>query len=267
MRQPTPSLREPQAGAVRASRTDGLRRLVTVTVLSLVAAVFLTFSGAFGTGGAPWLTRFGYWVVVMVAGGLLGAGVSRIFESRGWLETRPSLQVAAVALVITALFTTVVWLLTAAWYGFPLQVRNLAGLVLPVGVISVVMTALNELVDRRPRETHVSTAVEPPPVRFLERLPLKLRGSDLYAVSAEDHYLRLHTSRGSDLILMRLSDAIGELEGIEGAQTHRSWWVAKDAVTKTSRGEGRGTLTLKDGTEAPVSRTYAKALRDEGWFA
>lgn len=66
---------------------------------------------------------------------------------------------------------------------------------------------------------------------------------------------------------MRLSDAIGELEGIEGAQTHRSWWVAKDAVTKTSRGEGRGTLTLKDGTEAPVSRTYAKALRDEGWFA
>ncbi|MFX8624480.1 LytTR family DNA-binding domain-containing protein, partial [Acinetobacter baumannii] len=77
-----------------------------------------------------------------------------------------------------------------------------------------------------------------PPPRFLERLPLKLRGAEIYAVEAEDHYLRLHTSRGSDLILMRLSDAIVELEGLEGARTHRSWWVAKGAVRDAKRGDG-----------------------------
>ncbi|MDB5460698.1 MAG: DNA-binding response regulator, partial [Caulobacteraceae bacterium] len=91
-------------------------------------------------------------------------------------------------------------------------------------------------------------------------------GGELYAVQAEDHYLRLHTSRGTDLILLRLADAVAELEGIEGAQTHRSWWVAKAAVTDVRRADGRATLTLRNGVEAPVSRSYTGALRDGGWF-
>lgn len=85
-------------------------------------------------------------------------------------------------------------------------------------------------------------------------------------MESEDHYLRLHTSKGQDLILLRLSDAVAELEGIEGAQTHRSWWVARDAVEHARRGDGRATLTLKCGVEAPVSRAYARALREAGWY-
>lgn len=65
---------------------------------------------------------------------------------------------------------------------------------------------------------------------------------------------------------MRFSDALDELEGLEGAQTHRSWWVARDAVQAVSRGDGRATLTLEGGLNAPVSRRYAKALRDTGWY-
>src|SRR5690606_2357246 len=104
------------------------------------------------------------------------------------------------------------------------------------------------------------------PARFLERLPPKLRGARLIAVQAEDHYLRLHTDRGSDLILMRLADALIELEGLEGAQTHRSWWVAKGAVASVARGDGRAALTLENSAVAPVSRRYAKALREAGWW-
>ena len=88
----------------------------------------------------------------------------------------------------------------------------------------------------------------------------------MWAIEAEDHYLRLHTSKGRDLILLRLADAIDELDGIEGAQVHRSWWVARDAITDAKRGDGRATLTLKDGCEVPVSRTYAKIIRDLGWI-
>jgi DNA-binding LytR/AlgR family response regulator len=65
---------------------------------------------------------------------------------------------------------------------------------------------------------------------------------------------------------MRLADAIGELEGIEGAQVHRSWWIARDAITEAERGDGRATLTLKDGVTVPVSRTYARILRENGWI-
>src|SRR5690606_13712732 len=104
------------------------------------------------------------------------------------------------------------------------------------------------------------------PVRFLERLPLRLRGATLLAVEAEDHYLRLHTDRGSDLILMRLGDAVAELDGLEGARTPRSWWVARGAVDGVARGERRAALTLEGGLEVPVSRTAARELRAKGWW-
>jgi DNA-binding LytR/AlgR family response regulator len=65
---------------------------------------------------------------------------------------------------------------------------------------------------------------------------------------------------------MRLSDAITELDGIEGARTHRSWWVAKAYVREARRAEGRAILVLPSGAQAPVSRTYLSALRSEGWF-
>jgi DNA-binding LytR/AlgR family response regulator len=100
----------------------------------------------------------------------------------------------------------------------------------------------------------------------MERLPAKLKGAVIYAVSAEDHYLRLHTSKGADLLLMRLADAIVELEGLEGAQTHRSWWVARDAVEGARREGDRAVLVLKGGVEAPVSRPNVKPLKDAGWF-
>ena len=64
---------------------------------------------------------------------------------------------------------------------------------------------------------------------------------------------------------MRLYDAIRELDGIEGSQTHRSWWVAKDAVADVTRGDGRVSLTLKNAVAAPVSRSYQKTLKQDGW--
>ena len=88
------------------------------------------------------------------------------------------------------------------------------------------------------------------PARFPDRLPFKLRGAAIRAVQSEDHYLRIHTDRGSDLILMRLSDALDELEGLEGAQTHRSWWVAGTPCATSSRGDGRATLTLDGGSRS-----------------
>ena len=65
---------------------------------------------------------------------------------------------------------------------------------------------------------------------------------------------------------MRLSDAVAELQGLEGAQTHRSWWVARDAVRDVRRGDGRATLTLEGGISVPVSRRHARALRAAGWY-
>ena len=204
--------------------------------------------------------------LMMLIGSLTGVGISIFTERFGLLEERPWLQGGLIVLLLTPPLTVLVWLTTTAFFcdcGLP--VARIPGVVVPVLVVTVAMTALNYLIQRKPEETHAAPTGAAPP-RFLDRLPPKLRGAELYAVSAEDHYLRLHTSKGQDLILMRLSDAVAELEGIEGARTHRSWWVAKDAVTGARRGDGRATLSLKGGVEAPVSRAYAGALRAAGWY-
>ncbi len=231
----------------------------------VVAALFLAATGAFGTGAEQPGMLFAYWLTVMLAGGAIAAGTIELFDHRGWLEERPLVRGAAVALVISAPQTAVVWAVSAFFFDVPLEGSRIAPLYPSVLLVSVAVTALDLLADRRPAETHAAAAGAAPS-RFLERLPARLRGAELYAVESEDHYLRLHTSRGSDLILLRLSDAVAELEGLEGAQTHRSWWVAKDAVLEARRSDGRAVLRLKGGAEAPVSRTYAKALRQAGWF-
>jgi DNA-binding LytR/AlgR family response regulator len=110
------------------------------------------------------------------------------------------------------------------------------------------------------------SAVETAPPRFLDRLPLKLRGAEVWAVEAEDHYLRLHTSRGQDLILMRLADAVAELEGDRG---HAGPPLLVDRPGRHRRRQAwrrPRLLTLKDRSEVPVSRTYAGQLRDKGWI-
>jgi DNA-binding LytR/AlgR family response regulator len=139
-------------------------------------------------------------------------------------------------------------------------------MVFPVAFITATICAVSVFVEKaRPVQPHLAPAGAAP-ARFLDRLPFKLKGATILAVEAEDHYLRLHTDRGSDLILMRLTDALAELEGLEGAQTHRSWWVARDAVRGVARGDGRAVLTLEGGLQAPVSRRYARALRAAGWY-
>jgi len=103
-------------------------------------------------------------------------------------------------------------------------------------------------------------------IRFKTRLPNKLNDAVIYSVKAEDHYLSIHTSKGSALVLSRLSDAISELDGIEGAQVHRSWWVARDAITGVHRTRNSISLELKGGIVAPVSRSNVKVLKASGWI-
>jgi DNA-binding LytR/AlgR family response regulator len=65
---------------------------------------------------------------------------------------------------------------------------------------------------------------------------------------------------------MRLSDAIAELDGLEGAQTHRSWWVAREAVQGVERNGARVYLTIEGDGRDPVSRPNLRPLRDAGWL-
>lgn len=231
--------------------------------VALVAGLFLAFAGAFGTDEVTLGRRLVYWLALMAAGTVFGAFIVRAFYPAGrprafW----PRGLIAAAAMA--APFSLVVWGATGFMLGQAIPATGLPVLFSCVFAVSLIMVTLNLLIERS-RERAVEPEPAGPP-RFLDRLPLKLRGAEVWAVEAEDHYLRLHTSKGQDLILMRLADAIEELAGIEGMQVHRSWWVARDGIADARRGDGRATLTLKDGATCPVSRTYAGELRGRAWI-
>ena len=89
---------------------------------------------------------------------------------------------------------------------------------------------------------------------------------DLLALEMEDHYLRIHTVLGSDLILLRLRDALAELGSERGRQVHRSWWVAEGAVATIERSAGRLMLKLRNGVDVPVSKTFRDQVKAAGWL-
>lgn len=265
----TAGVREPRPAAIRASWTAVLGVIVRRSVIPAIAiGAFLAFIGAFGSSDMPIVIRMPFMMAISFVGGLMGQLAYEAVERVPWIAAAWWRVGLISALVMFAPMGAFVWtavsLMQAPERRFLVSyIPGTLGVSLVTSLFFCMAAAWTHyLVTRRDTEG----AADAKPVKFLDRLPLKLRGAEIWAVEAEDHYLRLHTSRGQDLILMRLADAVAELEGIEGMQVHRSWWIARDAIADARRGDGRAVLTLKDGSNVPVSRTYAGELRDKGWI-
>lgn len=233
----------------------------------------------------PLATGILYWVSLVLWGGLLGKGLA-------WLlgKLAPNLPAWAFFGALSVLMTAVVYPAVALEQAFvmhqPIPLGRTVEFVFYVWLITLVSSTGIELGFRAfgkrsgifdhtagplptgpppvapPAAAPMTTPGAPP---FLDRLPVRLRSSTIYAVQSEDHYLRVHTSGGEELILMRIADAIRELATLDGLQTHRSWWVARDGLADAARANGKLVLKLKSGAEAPVSRTYLRAVKDKGW--
>lgn len=123
-----------------------------------------------------------------------------------------------------------------------------------IGVNSFFIIALHGLQPDAKRNTAAG-------IRFLSRLPDHL-GTKLLYLQMEDHYLRATTANGTALILIRFRDALQELDNYDGLQVHRSWWVARDAVTKLSKQGRKLELLMVDGSVIPVSAAYRKQVEE-----
>jgi DNA-binding LytR/AlgR family response regulator len=245
-------------------------------IVATIGAVFMTVTEALGTGVVGFWPRLAYWVLVMETGAVLGVAVTMGVHGWGKVARWPLVEVALISVLIAVPLTLAVVgagmiILGMSRPDFGDLLRNFA----LVAFVSAIITGLTyALGSRKKKEVRVTVAPLPTGAvarnvddRFRERLPVHLRSASILALVSEDHYLRVYTDVGNALILMRLSDAMVELDGQNGAQTHRSWWVTRDAVRTISRRDGKAILTLSDGTEAPVSRTYYRTLQAAGWFA
>jgi DNA-binding LytR/AlgR family response regulator len=95
---------------------------------------------------------------------------------------------------------------------------------------------------------------------ILSRLKPENRGA-LIRLTVRDHYTEVVTTRGRELILLRFGDALTEIGNTEGIRLHRSHWIAADHVDRLKRDNGKLFVIARDGSEMPVSRSYAEAVR------
>lgn len=243
-----------------------LRRVAAETALLLGVGVFLSQLGPFGTINAGLAVRLAYWPIVIVGGGVIGISIDRLVTRR---TTRfwPRLIIGSVLMTLPV--TALVWEVSDLMLGSPANQPHPSDLVFQVFVISFGVMLLRQLAWRGVW-TERTAAEGQPPVEdsdpFRQRLSAKRRAARLLAVEAEDHYLRVHTDAGDELITARFSDALVELGRLAGYQTHRSWWVAAGAIEAVRWRRGRGELRLATGLTVPVSRTHTAVLKREGWF-
>ncbi len=229
--------------------------------LGLIFAWF----GIYNTGLIPIPQRIVYWIGLMALGVTAGTIITPLVSNRWIPDAHPALQIGLASLLISVPITLGLTVLAYLSEGSVVRLEWWALQYVYVLVVTLILTTgawAAETLAERKSATPATSAASP----FSDRLPVKFRAGTVYAVSAEDHYLRVHTSLGETMVLMRLADAVRELASLEGMQTHRSWWVAKQGLADASRGDGKVTLTLKSGGEAPVSRTYLKAVKDAGWL-
>lgn len=100
------------------------------------------------------------------------------------------------------------------------------------------------------------------PARLMDKLPERLRFAQIISLSMQDHYVEITTTRGVDVVLMRLVDAIELLDGVEGTRCHRSHWISQQHLVALSRDGRRFVAQLSDGRHIPVSTSYRDQVEE-----
>ncbi|MCP5395436.1 MAG: LytTR family transcriptional regulator DNA-binding domain-containing protein [Sphingomonadaceae bacterium] len=244
--------------------------LVDLSIMTAIGLV-LALIGPFGSFEVPFAWRLVSWLSLAWIGYFIYSPLGSLITRLGERLDLPRWGLwIFVCLVATIPMTAVVW--SVGFLPRPVPMPGLeqaVTLYFYVLVIGSGITLLFNLIQRKDRQPQVAVVLQDmatsPAVRFLDRLSPAL-GTRLIALEMEDHYVRAHTALGSELVLLRMRDAVAELDGIDGAQVHRSWWVARDAVEDVKR-DGRSIrLVLNGGLQAPIARARMQDLKEAGWI-
>lgn len=241
---------------------ESLRRLGVLVAIGLA----LGWAGPFGTFALPLPQRLLYWGLDVPLVGLCAGPIIRLVTRSGLTLHWPLAARVALGSILAAFPAIFVILGLNELMSRPrfLQLRDLVEMLVTTSIaIALIGYPLARVAAAR--RVEAPSPVAPAESPFLRRIPPRL-GTALLSLAAEDHYVRVTTREGSDLVLCRLSDAIAELGPGLGERVHRSWWVAKEAVASVERQNGKVTLALINGDTVPVSQSYLPALKAAGWL-
>ena len=236
---------------------------------SLVLGAFIGLLGPFGTFlFGPTVLRVAYWAGMVVTGQLIfGVGmrfarqVALRLDQPGWFVTPIAVAILCLPVsLICAVSDTRLWPRAAQymrpydWYAQVLLVS------LPLNLVVIWFRGQWGRTGRMSPSSVPVIADDPPSLAALRD------AGRIVCLQMEDHYVRVHTEAGSELLHMPLKAALAALSDVEGLQTHRSWWVARGAVQEVVRSGRNLRLSLVNGMTVPVARASVARLKQAGWL-
>ncbi|WP_417693912.1 LytTR family DNA-binding domain-containing protein [Roseibium sp.] len=238
--------------------------------IALGIICLLTLSGPFGTSdGMSLPARLLFWSLIVASGfgigNLTGSMVGHTLRLAGF--ARPLCYAlagfAAGLAVLPAILILNLIFFQADLTNTDYLLRQLLNCLIIGGVVALNLAIFSRNSRTSPDPQNSSVETSPVLDRLQRRLPVEKR-SPLRWLSVSDHYVEVATLKGQELLLLRLKDAIEEIDQTDGLQIHRSHWVAKNAIEKVSRENGKTLIHTSDGPILPVSRTYLPELKARG---
>ena len=256
-----------------------LREWVIEIAVMLAIGVVLAALGPFGSFAlGSFVDRLLYWIPAALIGYTIVRPTTLVALSIARRLMLPELLSAGAGILLASIpGSYAIAYLGGYRLGAEIDLQQLFQLYVQVALIGILVMLVFLMMERRIAspaavERFENTASSAKPVvqpeavaPFLQRLPAAWR-DHLVALEMEDHYVRAHGPDTSALILLRMRDAEKELVGYDGLRVHRSWWVARSAVTQVVRNGRNVKLQLEGGLEAPVARDRIIELENAGWF-
>ena len=253
-----------------------VKAILSDSLVVVAFVIFLTFVRPFGMHEIAFWYAGIFWLIMCFSGYVIYSPT--IYFLSKWLSNSlpESLNNAAVRLLVSTCVASGIMALFAPfiinlffgsfqnyWQSLPMSFLAcffIGGFISGVSFIKTMLFQQRQQLQQNTEQLaqqneQVESIQKQPALALINELPLDKRGQ-LICLQMDDHYLNIMTDKGDHLLLMRFKDALTKLESYDGFQTHRSWWVAKDAVA-SSKKEGRKLiLVMINGTEVPVSQTY-----------
>lgn len=240
---------------------------IHITVISVVFAVLYVAIGPGHVEAVPMVYAFPMWFFQGMVGFVALMGSTRFLV--GTLG-----RFAAVAAVLPGALAVTTVSLGFEW-AFPAMrdsgwdAPSLMGEVLSDFMTIFVQVAVIWLIYNVAFlfKSHGASAPLPPqdapdtgykPTTGMDKIPPEL-GTDLVAISSEQHYLRVYTVRGNCLVHGTMDDAMTLLADRYPVRIHRSHCISLRHLTEIS---AQGHAALSSGLSLPISKRNMRTVKD-----
>ncbi|MEQ8900911.1 MAG: LytTR family DNA-binding domain-containing protein [Roseovarius sp.] len=238
---------------------------MTLSILATACAIAVV-AGPFGTYDTMmWPTRLAYWGLVIGLGILIG-GVVRAIKKTVCYSSHPAMFDIGAGVMTSVALAPVIWFLRG---NLDPMMSHADLSIVSIGfntllIVIGIFVLRRQIGAEQPASYARRARVSDVPVTRLHRRMSDWPNAEIMRLSANDHFVDVATPYGVETLRLRLSDAIAEMEPVEGVCTHRSHWVALRAIDRIERDSGKIHVVLRNGDRVPVSRKYRVRLEDAG---